>query len=332
VKRGRSIVAGGVAALWAVALLPVRAALPQTPGQPSEEPPEALLRQARTLAQAGSIAEAEPLARGYLLRRPTSSEGHFLLGYILFKADRPKDSLAEYTSGAKYGEPGAGELKVVALDYVLLEDYPDAEHWLKEALARDAHDAESWYYLGRTQYNENHFADAVAAFGRCLQLDPRHVKAEANLGLALQGLQRNAEAEAAYRLAISWEQAAGNSVASGKTAEPYIDLGGLLLEENKNEEAVQFLLRGAEIAPGEFRVREKLGTAYFRLDDLGNAQAQLEQAVALAPQNAAMHYMLGQTYRKQGQPDKARVEFERATALNGAHGNLGTMGPGSSKP
>jgi Tfp pilus assembly protein PilF len=49
---------------------------------------------------------------------------------------------------------------------------------------------------------------------------------------------------------------------------------------------------------------------------LADAQAELEKAVQLAPESAALHYVLGQVYRKSGQVEKARAAFDRAAALN----------------
>jgi hypothetical protein len=39
--------------------------------------------------------------------------------------------------------------------------------------------------------------------------------------------------------------------------------------------------------------------------------------VELAPQNAPVHFMLAQVYRKQGLMDKVKVETDRYTALTG---------------
>ena len=58
-------------------------------------------------------------------------------------------------------------------------------------------------YLGRTQYTENRFDEAVQAFQRCLALEPRNVKAQDNLGLSYAGLGRADDAMAAYEAAIA---------------------------------------------------------------------------------------------------------------------------------
>ena len=52
----------------------------------------------------------------------------------------------------------------MALDYLLLKDYLDADHWLKRSLQWDSRDPQAWYYLGRTKYSESQFPQAIEAF------------------------------------------------------------------------------------------------------------------------------------------------------------------------
>jgi Flp pilus assembly protein TadD len=225
-----------------------------------------------------------------------------------------KASLAEFTAGAKFRDPSAADLKIVALDYVLLADYPDADKWLTKMLEWAPNDSEGWYYLGRTKYNENRFAEAISAFQQCLKLDTQNVKAEDNLGLSLAGLGRNDEAAAAYNQAIAWQ-----AQPLAKNPGPYIDMGSLLIDENRSRDAVTFLLRAVEIAPRESRAHELLGKAYTRVEEFPKAQAELEKAIELSPQAANLHCMLAPVYRKQKLMEKAKVEYDRCAALTGSH-------------
>ena len=195
----------------------------------SPGPEDAGLVKARSLLFRGLPTEAEHVTRAFLQEHPDSPDAHFLLGYILFReiqTDAEKDadvlrndyqhssrlptknqfhdaaaraSLAEFTEGAKYGTPGAFDLKIVALDYVVLGDYPDADKWLTRSLQREPGDAQAWYYLGRAKYTENRFAEAIAAFEECLKRGSKTVQIEENLGLAYAGLGRSDEALAAYK-------------------------------------------------------------------------------------------------------------------------------------
>ncbi len=259
----------------------------------------------------GRWPNAEQTARRFLSDHPDSADGHFLLGFILFRRDKPKDSLAEYTEAARHRTPSAFDLKVVACDYVLLGDYMDADKWFTRSVEWNPKDVQGWYYLGRAKYNENRFEEAIAAFKECLKLDPKNVKAEDNLGLAYQGLGRNEEAKAAYLNAITWEkeQQAAN-------CGPFLDLGELLADDNRLQEAMPYLLEAAEIGPQDFRVHRELGKAYLHLNQAQDAEHELQKAIALAPREGTLHYLLGQVYRKEGLAAKAKLEFDRYTQSN----------------
>ncbi len=274
--------------------------------------PDTPLAEARSLLDSGKLAEAERVTRKFLEIHKSSADGRYLLGYILFKKQDPKASLAEYTEAARYRTPGAADLEAVAGDYVLLKDYPDADKWFTKAVEWNPKDSLGWYYLGRTKYNENRFEEAAGAFAQCLKLDPRNVKAEDNLGLSFEGLNQIEKAMAAYHTAIDWQKDAPD-----KNAGPFLDLGSLLVDNNRPEEALPYLMEAARISPDDYRVHRQLGKAYTHLDQLEKAGSELEKAVQLAPQNAPVHFMLSQVYRRQGLMDKAKIESQRYTALAG---------------
>jgi Flp pilus assembly protein TadD len=310
--------------------------IPSAPSRDSVSSDPALA-QLKSLLDQGKALEAESLLRAYLTTHPDSAEAHFLLGVDLFRQiqERARDagsvpparsasgpdapsaaraSLAEFTSGAKYGKPTPSDLKIVALDYILLGDYPDADKWLTKMLEWAPNDSEGWYYLGRTKYNENRFAEAVGAFQQSLNLDPKNVKAEDNLGLAYAGLGYADDAISAYHSALEWQKDAPT-----KNPGPFIDLADLLLDQNRSPEAIPYLQEAIQIAPQDSKPHELLGKAYARLDRLSEGQAELEKAANLAPQNANLPCMLGPIYRKQGLTEKAKLALDRCASLNGTH-------------
>lgn len=315
----------------------------------SPDESDAPLSKAKTLFRQSKFSEADHAVRQYLETHPNSADGHFLLGHILFREiqaeailDRqlilqaqggmgggvmttpepalPKDreekakaSLEEFTAGAKYRNPSAADLKIVAFDYIVLGDYPDADKWLTKMLEWAANDADGWYNLGRAKYNENRFAEAISAFQQCLKLDPKNVKAEDNLGLSFAGMGRNEEAASAYQRAIAWQE---QSLA--KNPRPYIDLGSLLIDENRSKDAVTLLLQASEIDSRDSKTHELLGKAYTRLEEFPKAQAELEKAIELSPQTPNLHCMLAPVYRKQGLAEKAKAEYDRCATLTGS--------------
>jgi len=259
------------------------------------------------------LLEAEDQARKAVAAQPESADAHYFLGYLLFRRAKPRESLAEYTEGAKYRQPEAGDLRIVGADYFLLKDYSDADRLFTRATEYDPSNVLGWYYLGRTKYNESRLEEAVQAFEKCLTLSPRNVRAEDNLGLSLQGLGRHQDALAAFQNAVAWQ-----TDSPEKDPWPYLDLGSFLLEINRPSDAISPLLQATELAPDSPKAREQLGKAYLSVKDFAKAQRELEQAVRLEPDRAPAHYILGQLYQRLGQAGKAKQEFDRYAVLNAA--------------
>jgi tetratricopeptide (TPR) repeat protein len=298
--------------IWAIAILCTRLALCQEPDP---------LATARQLLTQGKLAESEANVRTFLKSDPASADGHFLLGYILFREEKPRDSLAEFTAGAKYRRPQADEFKVIASNYVILGDFADADKWFSQAVAETPNDPDANYLLGRTKFNENDFRAALSCFERALALKPRYVEAENNIGLAWRELNDLEKARAAFQAAIDWEGAAPTD------AQPFLNLGTLLADQNSFEKAIPYLERAAALAPANPTIHDELSHVYAAQQNLPKAQTELEQAIALAPNISSLHFKLGQIYRKEGLRDRAQQEFAICAKLSGAHSSDKTPNP-----
>lgn len=270
------------------------------------------LQAVRGLLAAGNYSVAEQSLRRVLVESPSLADAHFLLGFALLHEGKATESLAEYTEGAKFGEPGVDDLAAVASDYVLLKDFADADHWLRAALQRAPTRAQLWYLLGRTQYNENQWTDAEHSFLECLRRKPRHVQAEYNLGLVYEAEQRPAEAEDAYQMAISWEGDPPEDI------QPHLDWGMLLRRQGEIDKALPLLTVAAR-APGESNplAHQELG---LTLDSLGRTEeaiVEVKKAMALTPNVEALHFFIGRMYRKMGRRTEAAREFAEAARIVG---------------
>jgi len=297
----------------AAAILYAVSALCQIPADP--------LISARSLLDAGKVEESEAFLRDYIAKNPSGADAHFLLGYALFRDQKPAESLAEFTAGAKFRRPRADELKVVASDYVMLSDFSDADKWFSQVVSETPNDAEAWYLLGRTKYNENEFAAAISSFEHALTLHPEYVEAENNIGLCWKELNDHAKARAAFAAAIDWQ---------GETpvdAQPFLNLGTLLADNNQGAEAIPYLTKAVVLSPKNPAIHEELGKVYLAMNKLPDAQAELEQAITLSPDTSSLHYKLAQILRKEGLHDRAQREFAICERLNGAHSASKTPNP-----
>jgi Tfp pilus assembly protein PilF len=270
------------------------------------------LEQVERLIHAGQFRQAASALDAILKTDQKSAKAHAMLAYCMLRLDDPKGSLVEYTRSAALARPSSADLQNVAKDYALLNDLPDADHWMTLAVKMDPKDPEAWYGLGRIHSTEQRFNDAADCFERALVLDPGSVKAENNLGLSYEGLNRTDDAISAYRHAIEWQQGSPHP-----SEQPLLNLGIVLLHQGKLPEAEQLLVQAAAIAPRDPNIREQLGHLYLQTHQLPQAQAQFEQAIALNPKNSSLHFLLGRVYRAEGEDQKAKAEFARSEALSG---------------
>jgi tetratricopeptide (TPR) repeat protein len=301
------------ATLWLLAAFSLVPARSQSQADP--------LAAARALLDEGKLAESEAAVRIYLGGTPDSADAHFLLGYVLFREQKARESLAEFTAGAKFRHPRSDELKIVASDYVLLDDFVDADKWFSEVVVETPDDANAHYLLGRTRFNENDYRGAIVSFERTLALRPKFVEAENNIGLAWRELNDLDKAQVAFETAIEWQGAIPVD------AQPFLNLGKLLADQHQTDQATRYLNQALSLAPSNPTIHEELSHLYAAQQNLPKAQAELEKAIALSPNISSLHYQLGQIYRKQGLTDRAQKEFDLTAKLSGSHSSEKTPNP-----
>lgn len=292
---------------------------PTTAGSP--------LYRARYLATQGQFAAAERELRDYLVLHPGNAPALYEMGNLLYRENRPKESLAAYTEAAKGEPPSAEDLRIVALNYVLLDDFPDAVRWLDRAVAVDPRSAETWYDLGRSLMMQKDLPAAEIALKRSLTLIPEPagsavaVKAENNLGVTYEDEARGAEAEVAYLAAIGWQRGSQRP-----SEQPLLNYGKLLIATNRSAEAVAPLEEAARIAPGDPKCHEQLARALDKSaprlgpgDAADRAQAEMLRAIQLDPSNARLHFELGLMYRRVGKLQLSHEQMALSGDLYGSH-------------
>lgn len=271
---------------------------------------DALLYRGKSLINLGQFAGATTALENYAKSHPQSDDAAYLLAYISFRQDKPRESLALFTRAAKLKPPSANDLMIIALDYVLLNDYADSARYLETSLEMNPDDVEARYHLGRVRYQQNQFDLAIAAFEEVIKRDPANVKAYDNLGLSLEGKNDTNAAIAAYRKAIELDQAGASH-----SEQPYLNLGSLLAKSDQLEDAIPLLTRASQIAPGEFKVHYELAKAYFDSGRLDPACRQAEDAVKLNPADSSGHYLLGRIYQRLNRKEMAGEQFRLTAAL-----------------
>jgi tetratricopeptide (TPR) repeat protein len=271
---------------------------------------DALLYRAKALVHLENFSGADQALRSYLQTHRNSSDAMYMLGFILNRENRAADSLAIYTAAAAITPPTSDDLKIVGLDYVLLNDYVDAIKWLEKALAFDSTNKDAWYYLGRAYYTRSQLNEARKAFQTVLDFDSRNARAEDNLGLIFETEGNVSAAIEAYHKAIAWQQQT-----SQMNEQPYVNLGNLLAEQGRTAEAAIPLEKAVALAPNNGYCHLKLGVFYRKIGETEKARPELLRAVELDPDNAIAHYQLGRLYKDLNDAARAKAEFDRTADL-----------------
>lgn len=122
------------------------------------------------------------------------------------------------------------------------KDLPGAVQALRTSIERNGNYAPTWNTLGLALRDQGELADAVAAFTRSIEIAPGYASAAINLGNLHVRRGELADAEKAFRTAIAAEPDNVRSLAN---------LGDVLARQGRDDEALEYSLRAAELAPGD---------------------------------------------------------------------------------
>jgi tetratricopeptide (TPR) repeat protein len=264
-------------------------------------------------ASPASLSTQETELRQELAAHPDSAASLYRLGALLRQENKPHESIDTYTQAARLQKPDAQQVRSVALDYVLLNDYDQAIHWLQIAFSMDPSDADIAYSLGRCFYTQQRFTEAEAMYRLVLKRRPDDLKAQENLGLTYAAENQPDKAEQVLR-------EAARAADQQETDEwPYFDYGDFLLEHGRAADALPPLRRAAALAPACAACHEQLGRALLGSGDLQGAVQELQVAMHLSPADPKMHYELARAYRAAGEMDKSKAESALSRSLYKDH-------------
>jgi type IV pilus assembly protein PilF len=93
-------------------------------------------------------------------------------------------------------------------------------------------------------------------------------------------------------------------------AEIYYDQGTKYLVEKNYTEALEMLLKAAEIAPGDSKVHNNLGMSYYFKQQFDLSEKHLMNALKLDPKNSDARNNLASLYYERGLLDKATEQYQ----------------------
>jgi tetratricopeptide (TPR) repeat protein len=169
------------------------------------------------------------------------------------------------------------------------------------------------YWLGRLDYDQRLYDDAVEEFKRVIGLDPNSARGYDNLGLAYDMMGRTEEAQAAFAKAVAL-----NRKLPAPSPWPPDNLGFFQLRLEQFDEAEKNLREALKYDP-------KFALAHYHLarvlEKTNRDDAAIEEYKTAAAQDVTLAlplYSLGMLYRRRGQDAEAAValaEYRKRRAL-----------------
>jgi tetratricopeptide (TPR) repeat protein len=223
-------------------------------------------------------------------------------------------------------------------------DYSGAQSLLEQATIKDPQSYQAWYDLGYAHRALHRDTQAIIAFRKSLEINPKIFETNLNLGLTLAAAGQKDDA-IKYLTAATELQPASHPKQAKEHA--WLSLGSLLL--GKDPPAAEHAFgEAAKLAPEDPEPHLRLGNFYESSNKLDQARTQYQQALtgshaegrtealrglvniavaskqyseaeskvrdylAAAPADSQAHLLLGRLLAAQGKNDEALSELSRA--------------------
>jgi len=196
-------------------------------------------------------------------------------------------------------------------------DSDEAVAWLEEALAANPEGAEAHNSLGEILWDGNNIDEALHAFQRAVDADPKLVVAYLNRAEVL--IENVAEYEQAVQLC--------DELLSGRPGLPKLDRGTeaeiyylkakAVFYLDDLEGALFLVRRALKAAGGDVSIYRAFdGQILFELGRFAEAKRSLDVAVALDSESSHAFYHMGLVLERLGAQEDADRAFARANALD----------------
>jgi tetratricopeptide (TPR) repeat protein len=188
------------------------------------------------------------------------------------------------------------------------DNQPARGQVLIDRILRNGDSAETWLLLGTAKLNARDYPGALADLSKAVALNPNLPDVYSYYGQALLRTGDPVAATEAFRKALA--------------ANPYdftanLQIGGLLKDDEKFEEAIACLRRALQVRPNDVGVRYQLATIALHDGKLDAARRDLEAIVKEAPAYREAHVTLATVYyrlNRKPEGDRERAIVQRLNA------------------
>jgi predicted O-linked N-acetylglucosamine transferase (SPINDLY family)/SAM-dependent methyltransferase len=269
----------------------------------STEPAEHVLVELTQLYNQNDTETCEKLALKLVEQYPEHGFAWKVMGALLQKQGRIKESLSAKQKAAKL-LPNDAEVHSNLGSAELLQGlFEEAEQSCRRALALNPLLVSAHNNLGLILQKLGQYSGAEECFRKVLDIGQKTSENFCNLGNALQAQDKFTEAEDNYQQAL---------LLNADYLDAHNNLGVIFKKSGKLSRSEQSYRRVVELNPNDFDSHNNLGIILQEMNNLPEAEAAYQRALELAPNNANIHCNLGNIFLAKHQHQEAMQSYRNA--------------------
>lgn len=209
-----------------------------------------------------------------------------------------------------------------AREYLLKQQYDQAENLLKDGLNRLGAAAVLYNYLGVVYTQKENYKEAIECFRQSYQTNPEYVEALLNWTICLCDLGQYEEAERLYQELYSPTRTTQaqdvrlTDLVKGRIANKYKECGLSFRQIGKFTEATSEFKKALALKKNLPDVRIELARTYLEMQQLDLAANELDELMSHHRSNTEGLVLMGLLHHKKGQKRAAILAWEKALKID----------------
>lgn len=262
----------------------------------------------KCLYKQNKFTEAQHCFEKALTLKPDYIEAHYNHALVLIKKEKWTDAIAELEPIIDSHPDFTAALGQLGELYLQIGDYQKALRALDRRAELEPEHVEANHSLAQALMLTNHIEEAILFYEKTLMLSPNHPEANHNLANSYMML---GDIEKALNYFL-------RQLEITPLPETYYNIGVILLSQERNQEAIQYLEEAKKWQPDYLPIYLNLGGIYLKQQLYEEAISAYQTALLLDPDNKEIQYII-QALSEGETPERAPNDYLRNLFNQYAH-------------